>query len=66
MTAKKAPSRLQASYAAVYKRESGTDILSPAALKRATEIARSKEESLAFLQRAGILTKTGKLAKPYR
>ncbi len=31
-----------------------------------TEVAKSKSESIAFLQRAGILDKKGSLAKPYR
>lgn len=32
----------------------------------AKKIASSKEDSIAFLQRAGILDKKGELAKPYR
>jgi hypothetical protein len=32
----------------------------------AKKIASSKEDSIAFLQRAGILNKKGDLAKPYR
>ncbi len=48
---------------------SNTDLAkeTEAALKRVTTRAlRSKRSSRALLQRAGILTKSGKLAKPYR